>query len=123
MSAAQAGSAAGVAVRDVALPLVGPKASPISGTPVEHDLVLFDDGRTEYGIWEVTPGVWDSRSDGRHEQFHVVSGAGRLEGADGETTPLAPGVVVVVPDGWTGRWVVTDTLRKTYAITRTGDVG
>lgn len=97
---------------------IGPKRAPLSGTPVESELVLYADERVEYGIWEVTPGAWRSRADGHSEVMHVVSGAGRMESDDGTVTALEPGAVVVVPDGWSGVWRVTETLRKSFAITR-----
>ncbi len=33
-----------------------PKPNMISGTPLESDLPLFEDGDTEFDIWEVMPG-------------------------------------------------------------------
>jgi len=49
-----------------------PGATP--GTALTSELVLYEDGRTESGIWEVTPGVFDA-AHGRYVEFmHFVAG-------------------------------------------------
>jgi uncharacterized cupin superfamily protein len=35
---------------------------------------------------------------------------------DGATVELRPGVSLVAPAGWRGRWDVRETVRKTYVI-------
>ena len=39
---------------------------------------------------------------------------GRITDADGTVHELVPGVVMVLPLGWSGRWDITETLRKLY---------
>lgn len=98
------------------LPVSRPKANATAGEPVESELVLFADGDTELGIWQVTPGSFTSRKSGACELMHFVAGSGTITGADGTVTEIAPGVAVFLPDGWEGTWDVTSTIRKTYAI-------
>jgi uncharacterized protein len=89
------------------------------GDPYESWSVIQDDGRVEIGIWEVTPGSFRGNKTGVYESMHFVAGAGRITDADGVITELRPGVVMFCPDGWSGLWEVTKTIRKTYTIVRT----
>ena len=84
----------------------------VGGEPYERWLVLSDDGRVELGIWDVTPGAFRGSCDGYYEQMHFVAGQGTITGADG--------VVMLCPDGWSGTWKVDETVRKTYAVVKTG---
>jgi uncharacterized cupin superfamily protein len=93
----------------------------ISGAPYESWHVIHDDGRVELGIWQVTPGSFRGSKEGVYEQMHFVAGSGRITAADGHVTEIGPGVVMFCPDGWSGLWEVTETIRKTYAIVRTSD--
>ncbi|MFN8223969.1 MAG: cupin domain-containing protein [Gaiellales bacterium] len=98
------------------LTVTGPKANATSGTPVESELVLFADGASELGIWEVTPGSFPARKSGVCELMHFVAGSGTITDADGTVHEIAPGVAIFQPDGWEGMWTVTSTVRKSYAI-------
>jgi uncharacterized cupin superfamily protein len=91
----------------------------VAGEPYESWKVSSDDGRVELGVWEVTPGSFEGSCDGYDEQMQFVAGRGTITDADGVVTPIAPGVVVVCPDGWSGVWAVDETARKTYAIVKT----
>jgi uncharacterized cupin superfamily protein len=92
-----------------------------TGEPYESWHVISDDGRVELGVWEVTPGSFRGECDGYYEQMHFVAGRGRITDADGVVTPIAPGVVMLCPDGWSGTWEVDETIRKTYAIVKTNE--
>jgi uncharacterized cupin superfamily protein len=48
----------------------------------------------------------------------VVAGDGRLLSDAGAPQELGDGVVVVTPDGWTGRWEIRSTLRKVYVVVK-----
>jgi hypothetical protein len=69
---------------------------------------------------EVTPGSFRGSADGITEQMHFVAGHGTITGSDGVVTEIRPGVVMLCPDGWSGLWDVRETVRKTYAIVKTG---
>lgn len=101
------------------LEVVGPKDGALSGDPVESILELYDDGQTEAGIWECTPGSWQSRKHGVGELMHFVGGHGWITDADGSRHEIVPGAVRFFPDGWSGRWDVDETVRKVYVIVRT----
>ncbi len=89
------------------------------GEPYESWHVIHDDGKVEIGIWQVTPGSFHGEKIGVYESMHFVAGAGTITDANG-VTELRPGVVMFCPDGWSGVWNVTETIRKTYTIVRTG---
>jgi uncharacterized protein len=94
----------------------GPRAGATSGAPEEFAHELFNDERVEIGVWACTPGEFPSVKDGISESMHILAGAGVLRGEDGTETTLAPGTVVVTPDGWRGTWTITETVRKLYTI-------
>jgi len=96
-----------------------PVPTATAGAPYESWLVISDDGQVELGVWEVTPGSFHGSKEGVYEQMHFVAGSGTITDADGVVTEIAPGVVMLCPDGWSGDWDVRETVRKTYAIVKT----
>jgi uncharacterized cupin superfamily protein len=72
------------------------------------------------GVWECTPGVWPSAKNGVGELMVFTAGRGAIVDADGTRHEIRPGVAVYLPDGWTGHWEVEETVRKVYAIVRSG---
>ncbi|MGZ0711862.1 cupin domain-containing protein (plasmid) [Coraliomargarita sp. W4R53] len=100
---------------------LAPSAAPVrivSGTPTCRELVMVDNGDVEIGVWEVTPGVFDSVKDGIGEVVQFVYGAGRIVHPNGSVSPIAPGVVVEFEEGWKGTWYIEETTRKLYTIYR-----
>ena len=98
-----------------------PVPTATAGEPYESWHVIHDDGRAEVGIWQVTPGSFHGDKTGVYESMHFVAGAGTITDTDGVVTEIHPGVVMFCRDGWSGRWDVTETVRKTYTIVRTGE--
>jgi len=82
-----------------------PVPTATAGEPYESWQVISDDGKVEIGIWQVTPGSFHGEKIGVYESMHFE---------------LRAGVVMFCPDGWSGVWNVTETIRKTYTIVRTG---
>lgn len=77
--------------------------------------VLASGERAEVGLWEAGPGEdTDVEVD---EVFVVLSGAGTVTFASGESVALRPGVVVQLRAGDRTTWVVTERLRKLYVAT------
>ena len=100
----------------VELPSSAAPSRIVSGNPTCGELVIVDHEGLEIGLWEVTPGVFDSVKHDIGEVVQFLSGAGRIEHADGTTSPIAPGVIVEFLPGWTGTWHVEQTTRKLYTI-------
>ncbi|MEI7760995.1 MAG: cupin domain-containing protein [Thermoleophilia bacterium] len=114
---------AGITVTDplgVSLEAIGPKPNTLAGAPVESAHEIYAEGRLEIGVWEVTPGSFTTVKNGVSELMHFIAGSGTIVGDDGMTTLIAPGVVLITPDGWSGTWHVSETVRKVYAIIATG---
>ena len=93
-----------------------PGATP--GSALTSELVLYEDGRTETGIWQVTPGGFDAFHGAYVEFMHFVAGEATITTADGQVHEVRPGIALTVPSGWRARWEVRQTVRKTYVIVR-----
>jgi uncharacterized protein len=87
-----------------------------AGTPVESVHVLHSDEGGRSGVWECTPGSFESTRSGTAELMHFLAGAGTITTADGTVHEIRPGVVLVAPDGWRGTWDIRETVRKVYTI-------
>jgi uncharacterized cupin superfamily protein len=90
----------------------------IPGSALTSELVLYEDGRVDTGIWEVTPGAFDAAHGPYVEFMHFVAGDATITAADGQVHEVRPGAALTVPSGWRGRWDVRETVRKTYVIVR-----
>lgn len=92
----------------------GPRAGADSGTPMTRTRTLLDAGALQCGIWECTPGGWSIDRRANTEIVHILRGAARITDADGTVHEVRPGTVHVFPLGWSGRWDITETIRKVY---------
>jgi uncharacterized cupin superfamily protein len=113
---------AGITVPDptgLRLTVIGPKPNTLEGNPVESIFEIHDEDALQVGVWEITPGSFTTVKDGISELMHFISGSGTIVGDDGTTTVIAPGVILITPDGWSGTWHVSETARKVYAIVPT----
>jgi uncharacterized cupin superfamily protein len=69
------------------------------------------------GVWEAEPGGWRIVNRPDTETCHIVSGRATItDDATGEKQEISAGDVIVFPLGWSGRWDVTETIRKVYSI-------
>lgn len=97
----------------------GPRTPALAGAPVESVHVLHGNDAGRSGIWECTPGRFDSARNGDTELMHFLAGSGTITTADGTVHEIRPGVVLVAPDGWRGTWDIRETVRKVYTIWNT----
>jgi uncharacterized cupin superfamily protein len=97
----------------------GPRAGATAGEPIESEVELYNDGKVEVGVWECTPGEFPSVKDGITEEMVFLSGDATIISDDGTESEIGPGVLIVTPDGWTGRWKIRQTVRKIYTIWHT----
>ncbi|CUR56110.1 conserved hypothetical protein [metagenome] len=100
----------------MALTVLGPRSPALAGTPVESARVLHRDAGGRSGVWECTPGRFDSARAGDTELMHFLAGKATITSADGTVHEISPGVVLVAPDGWRGTWDIRETVRKVYTI-------
>lgn len=103
------------------LTVLGPRIPACAGAPVESVHVLHRNVAGRSGIWECTPGRFNSARNGDTELMHFIAGAGTITTADGMVHDIRPGVVLVAPDGWRGTWDIRETVRKVYTIWATPD--
>ena len=107
-------SSAGAA--DMNLESIGPREGADQGDPQVSMQSIFKDESIHVGVWECTPGGWPIVDRGDTETASIVSGKGIITDADGTEQMLFPGAVVTLPKGWSGRWDISETLRKVYVI-------
>ncbi|MCC0014866.1 MAG: DUF861 domain-containing protein [Rhodobiaceae bacterium] len=75
------------------------------------------DGRTKIGVWECTPGRFTADRTAAGEYCHVIVGRASVTNADGSgTRDVGPGDLLVLPQGWTGEWVIHEHMRKLFVI-------
>ena len=108
----------GLAIRDAPWPEPAPVPGCLAGQPQARLLPLVDDGLKSAGLWSCTPGSFRSDHHAYVEFMHVVEGVADLRGDDGSSWRVTAGTALVVPDGWTGTWVVHQTVVKSFAIFR-----
>jgi uncharacterized cupin superfamily protein len=95
----------------------GPRPGADSGDPQTSQLrfAVRDDVRV--GVWECTPGGWPVVDRPETETCYILSGRATItDDAAGEKQEISAGDVVVFPKGWSGRWDVTETIRKVWTV-------
>jgi uncharacterized cupin superfamily protein len=92
----------------------GPRDGADSGEPMMSGRVFYSGGGVEVGLWECTPGGWPIENRPDHETVQILSGRARLTNADGSSVELTAGDVLTLPQGWSGRWDILETVRKLY---------
>jgi uncharacterized cupin superfamily protein len=68
------------------------------------------------GVWECTPGGWNIVDRPDTEAVVILSGRARLTTLGGEPVEVVAGDLVVLPQGWSGRWEILETCRKAYFV-------
>lgn len=95
-----------------------------SGDPQISSVAFDAPADVRVGVWECEPGGWPVTDRPDTESCYIVSGRATItDAATGRTYEIAPGDVIVQPKGWSGRWDVTETIRKVYSIGVPADAG
>lgn len=102
--------------QDLELASRGPREPVLAGTPEEWVQVLHSNPTGRSGIWECTPGRFESSRNGDTELMYFLAGDATITSSDGTAYEIRPGVVLVAPDGWHGTWDIRETVRKVYTI-------
>jgi uncharacterized cupin superfamily protein len=75
------------------------------------------DETTKIGVWEGTVGHFTADRTAAGEYCHIISGRATVSDADGShTRDIGPGDLLVLPQGWTGEWVIHEPMRKLFVI-------
>lgn len=99
------------------LTAAGQRPGADAGDPQLHVLSVAPDAAGNIGVWQCTPGGWPVVDRPDTEVAYILSGAATItDDATGTKHEVSPGAFLVLPVGWTGRWDVTETVRKVYAI-------
>lgn len=101
----------------VELPAMTPKATSADGLlEASVDIWASDDGVFETGIWACTVGSFTAAREGYDELANIVAGRATLVGDDGVSIELSVGSTLITPNGWSGKWIVHEPVRKVYYI-------
>jgi uncharacterized protein len=88
-----------------------------SGDPQISSLAFDTPDDVRVGVWECEPGAWPVVNRPDTETCYILSGRATItDGETGHRYEISAGDVVVQPRGWSGRWHVTETIRKVYSI-------
>jgi uncharacterized cupin superfamily protein len=88
-----------------------------SGDPQIASISFDAPADVRVGVWECAPGGWPVLERPDTETCYIVSGRATItDGETGAKYDISAGDVVVQPRGWSGRWDVTETIRKVYSI-------
>jgi len=99
------------------LQAAGQRAGADSGDPQLRTLVAEHGAQGNIGFWECTPGGWPVVDRPDTEVAYILSGSGKItDDSTGDVNSIGAGDLVILPVGWTGRWDITDTVRKAYVI-------
>lgn len=95
----------------------GQRSGADSGDPQLAVLSLAPEAAGRLGIWECKPGGWPVVDRTDTEVAFILSGNATLtDSTTNETRDVTGGDLVILPVGWSGRWDVTQTVKKIYAI-------
>jgi uncharacterized cupin superfamily protein len=99
------------------LPAAGQRAGADSGDPQLGVLAVGQQATGNIGIWECQPGGWPVVDRPDTEVAYILSGRATItDSSTGTAHHVGAGDLIVLPPGWTGRWDVSETVRKVYAI-------
>ena len=105
------------AIKNSILPDAGLRAGADSGNPLLGVQSLAPNAQGNLGIWECQPGGWPVIDRKDTEFCYIISGKATLtEEKSGEVIEVSEGDLIILPVGWTGRWDVSETVRKVFAI-------
>ena len=103
----------------VPLGYFAPKPTSLTEGQTEASDLLWAsvDGSTRIGVWECTPGHFTADRTAAGEYCHILSGRATVSNADGSgSRDIGPGDLLVLPQGWTGEWVIHEHMRKLFVL-------
>jgi uncharacterized cupin superfamily protein len=92
-----------------------PKRTSLTGQS-EAAASVHETATLDAGVWECEPGEFTAAHLADTEVCHILAGRATVTGDDGVSAEVATGSLLVLPKGWTGRWVVHEHIRKTYVV-------
>ena len=92
----------------------GPREGANEGNPQTAGKLLVSGHGMSAGVWECTPGGWDTVDRHATEAMIFLSGRARITTVGAEPVVFQAGDSFVLPKGWHGRWEVLETVRKFF---------
>jgi uncharacterized cupin superfamily protein len=92
----------------------GQRAGADQGDPQTAGKILYEANGITAGVWECTPGGWNTVDRHATEAMLFLSGRARLTTVGSEPVIFQAGDTFVLPKGWNGRWEVLETVRKFF---------
>jgi len=92
----------------------GQRAGANEGDPQTAGRILFEGQGMVTGVWQCTPGGWDTVDRPATEAMIFLEGRARITPLGGEPVVFQAGDTFVLPKGWNGRWQVLETVRKFF---------
>ena len=100
-----------------ALTPAGRRPGSDQGDPQIGLLELDTSSHGRAGVWECDPGGWPIPERTDSELSVILEGRVDVtDDATGQVHRLSEGDVIFMPAGWSGRWDVTEHVRKVFAI-------
>jgi len=95
----------------------GPIPDIIEGQPHTSGTLLHrnEDGSSETGIWNCTPGIWHCHVTA-DEFCHFLEGSCIYTAETGQVIEVTPGTVAFFPKDWQGVCEIRQAIRKVYMI-------
>lgn len=87
----------------------------LAGKPVHRLWKMEQDGDTQSGVWESTPGKWRFEND-HWEYCRICSGVSIITEDGGKPVTVKAGDSFVLRRGFKGTWEVVETTQKDYVI-------
>jgi len=85
-----------------------------AGDPQTSGVLLVSTDTLVAGVWECTPGGWNTVNRPASEAMLFLSGRARLTTQGCEPVIFQAGDTFFLPKGWNGRWEVLETVRKFF---------
>lgn len=97
------------------LPPAQPQSNADSGKPSEATRLLVANESFRVGGWWCDVGGWPQPSPQAFAKvFYVMAGFGCVTDADGERHYFGRGDLVILPEGWLGRWDIAEPVHKVW---------
>lgn len=107
----------GATIPQTPLTSAGQRSGADSGDPQVSIQTIAPEAAGDIGIWECQPGGWPVVNRPDTEFAYIISGKARLtDDQTGAVIDVEGGDLVVLPQGWSGRWDIINTVRKVYVI-------
>jgi uncharacterized cupin superfamily protein len=91
-----------------------PRAQSLTEGQWEKSALLSLAGENAIGVWSCSPGRFPSSREGRDELAFILSGRAVILSDAGDSMEVGQGDALLLPDGWSGFWDISETVTKLY---------